>query len=183
MHEVEHITACSPCFVEYQAIRAAYKREQTTKTTALVAALALTVFSGVVLVSRHGAIVPARPPQGVEVATEQTRKAVIDLRAYERLRGDGPEPRPRPAPLTLHRVSFDITIHLPVGSEEGKYLFELIDASGIRRLETSGDAAVRNYIMSAHAPFDLRKLSPGPFTLTVRRADQLEPASYPVEVR
>jgi hypothetical protein len=184
MEDIDHIATCSPCFVEYQAIRTAWKRKRAAlAATGVAAALAAAAFSGIFL-SRGGA--PTSKPPAVkpaEIANEIHRKQVVDLRPYERFRGEGGvEPRKRPGPVILERAMLDLTIQLPVGSEEGRYLFELLDSHGTRRLGTSGDAVLRDYTTTAEVPFDLRGVSPGSLTLTVRRADQVEPARYPVEV-
>jgi hypothetical protein len=186
MQDIDHIATCSPCFVEYQAIRGAWKRRRVAlAATGVAAAIVVAIFSGIFLFGDRGT--PAAKPPSIkqaEIAKEVHRKRVIDLRPYERFRSEGrTEPRQRPSPVILERAMMDLTIQLPVGSEEGKYLFDLVDSGGIRRLETSGDAVIKDYITTAEAPFDLRGLSPGPFTLTVRRVDQVAPAPYLVEIR
>ena len=182
MQDVDHIGTCSPCFVEYQAIRRAWKRRRMAfAATGVAAAVVVAVFSGIFLFGDRPAPAPKPPAiKPAEIAKEIRQKRVIDLRPYERYRGEGRADARRP--VILERAMLDLTIQLPIGSEEGKYLFALIDSSGIRRLETSGDAVIKNYITTAEAPFDLRGLSPGPFTLTVRRVGQVEPVTYPIEI-
>jgi hypothetical protein len=186
MQDIDHIATCSPCFVEYQAIRKAWKRRRLAfAATGVAAAVGIAVFSGIFLFGERGTPA-AKPPtiKPAEIAKEVHRRRVVDLRPYERFRGDGgPQPRQQPGPVILERAILDLTIQLPVGSEAGKYLFELVDSGGSRRLEASGDAIIKGYITTAEVPFDLRGLSPGPFTLTVRRVDEPEPAPYPVEIR
>jgi hypothetical protein len=149
--------------------------------TGVAAAVVIAVFSGIFLFGDRPAPAPKPPAvKPAEIAKEIRQKRVIDLRPYERFRGEArTEAR---TPVILERALLDLTIQLPIGSEEGQYRFELIDSGGIRRLETSGDALIKNYITTTEAPFDLRGLSPGPFTLTVRRAGQVEPVPYPVEI-
>ena len=186
MHDIDHIATCSPCFVEYQAIRKAWKRTRAVlAATGIAVAVVVAAFSGIFLFGDREA--PGSRPSAVkpaEIAKEIHRKQVVDLRPYERFRGEGgAEPRKGRGPMILERTIVDLTIQLPVGSEEGRYFFELIDASGIPRLETSGAAVLRDYVTTAQVLFDLRGLSPGSLTLTVRRAGQVERALYPVEVR
>jgi hypothetical protein len=186
MGEIDHIVTCSPCFVEYHAIRRAWKWTRIgfagmgLAASLLLAATFLLFFFG-----DHDATAPHPPPaKATQIANEVPRKRLIDLRPYQRFRGErGTESGRGPGPVILERVNLVLTIQLPVGSEEGKYLFKLIDANGEQRLDTSGDAVIRDYITTADAPFDLRKLSPGSFTLTVGRADEIEPVPYPVEIR
>lgn len=186
IQDVHHIATCSPCFVEYQAIRRAWKRKRLAlAATGVAAAVVVVIFSGIFLFGGRGVPVANSPAvQPAEIAKEVHQKRVIDLRPFERFRGEGgTEARRRHDPVILERAMLDLTIQLPVGSEEGKYLFELVDSSGIQRLQTSGDAFIKHYITTAEAPFDLRELSPGQFTLAVRRVDQPEPTPYPVEIR
>jgi hypothetical protein len=74
-------------------------------------------------------------------------------------------------------------ILLPIGSGDGQYVLRLLDATGAIRAETTGSAMIKNYVTTVEAPFDLRSLPPGRFTLTVRRAAALASTSYPVEIR
>lgn len=96
MGEVDHIATCSPCFVEYQAIRRAVKRRRVVLSAGgLAAAIVVSVFSGLLLLRDHGVTVPqplARP--SAEIAKDVRQKRVVDLRPYERQRGGGDsEPR------------------------------------------------------------------------------------------
>jgi hypothetical protein len=183
--ETHHIATCSPCFSEYEAIRNAWKRRRAFVIAGAVAAtLVLGVVSGTLLL-RRGATVPT-PPQtrSVEMSKNLARKHLIDLRSYERFRGEEQSKQDRrPGPVVLERANLDLTIQLPIGSEEGRYMFELIDSMGSHRVAASGDAVIRDFITTAQALFDLRNIPPGQFTLTVRRTERPALAKYPVEVR
>jgi hypothetical protein len=183
--EVHHIPTCSPCFTEYEAIRKAWKRKRAFVVAGAIAAtLTVAAVSGTLLFRRGAAVAIPPETRSVEISKNLPRKHLIDLRPYERFRGEGKTERSlRPASLILERANLDLTIQLPTGSEEGRYVFELIDSSGAHRIEASGDAVIRDFITTAEVPFDLREVSPGPFTLTVRRMELAVPAQYPVEVR
>jgi hypothetical protein len=183
--ETHHIATCSPCFSEYDAIRNAWKRRRAFVIAGTVAAtLALGVVSGILLFSRGVTVPTPLETRSVEMSNNLARKHLIDLRPYERFRGEGKgEQSLRPASIFLERANLDLTIQLPTGSEEGRYVFELIDSSGEHRIEASGDAVIRDFVTTAEVPFDLRKVPPGPFTLRVRRMERAAPAQYPVEVR
>ena len=183
--DIDHVVTCSDCFVEYQTFRKAWKRQRAASVAGLVAAaLAVMVFSGILIYRRHPAIMPTPPAKPVEVAQEQLRKTVIDLRPFERVRGQSPNNASgRLRPPVLERKNLLVTIQLPTGSAEGPYVFQLVDSSGSPQLETSGNAAIKDYVTTAEAPFDLRGIPAGRFTLTVRGAVELASASYVVEVR
>jgi hypothetical protein len=118
------------------------------------------------------------------VAQESIRTASIDLRPFEKIRGEAANnPRKSPSPPVLDRAKLLVTIHLPTGSPEGQYVFQLLDSKGSPVVETSAIAAIKDYITSADAPLDLRAVSAGRFTLTVRRAVEVASATYTVEVR
>jgi hypothetical protein len=185
MGEIDHIVTCSPCFVEYQAIRSASKRRAVLTAGGVAAALVTIVFAGVVLLRDHGATVTQPPAKPAEIAKDVRQRRVVDLRPYERQRGGAAdtEPRRQPGPVFLDRALLEMTVQLPIGSEEGRYRFTLTDAAGVQKVETSGDAIIRNYITIVEAPFDLRAVSPGRYTLTVRRIDGIADVPYPVEIR
>ena len=181
--DIDHLVTCSPCFIEYQTILKASKQERAVIIGTLVAAaLALIVFSGVVISRRLAApITPAKQP--VE-AQKQVLKAVIDLRPFEQVRGDSPsDARSRLSLPVLDRANLLVTIQLPTGSPEGQYFFQLVDSSGSPRVETSGNAVIKDFVTTVEAQFDLREIPAGRFTLTVRRTVALGSASYAVEVR
>jgi hypothetical protein len=183
-NDIDHLMTCSACFVEYHAIRKAWKRKKAvTFGTLVAAALALMVFSGVVLYRHHievNRIAPAKRP--VEMAQEQVRHALIDLRPSERSRGESANTTHANTPI-LDRANLLVTILLPIGSPEGKYVFQIVDSNNSPRVETFGDAVIKDYITTTEAPFDLRAVSAGHFTLTVRHAGEVASASYTVEVR
>jgi hypothetical protein len=142
------------------------------------------MFAGVFLLSDHGATVAQPPAKTPEIAKDVRQKRVVDLRPYERQRGGADtEPSRQPGPVFLDRSLLELTIQLPIGSEEGRYRFTLTDAAGVQKLEISGEAIIRNYITTVEAPLDLRAMSPGRYTLTVRRIDGIADAPYPVEIR
>jgi len=184
--EIEHITRCSPCFIEYQALRREWKRRRLLLTAGSIAAGLSIIFTSLVFVLRHTGATVSKPPQQktVELAKAVSEKRLVDLRPYESERGDQTHDANRRAgPLIFGRAIFDLTIQLPVGAEEGKYLFDLIDPSGVQRLEVSGQATIIDYVTTAQATVDLRGLSPGMLTLAVRRADHSKLISCPIQIR
>jgi hypothetical protein len=177
---------CSDCFVEYHAIRKAWKQKRAaTFGTLVAAAVAVIVYSSVAILRHHaatGPTVPANRP--AEVAQAQLRSAQIDLRPFDNNRGESANnAHGRPSPPVLDRANLLVTILLPIGSLEGHYDFRLLDSNGSPRIETSGNAAIKDYVTTVVAPFDLRAIPVGRFTLTVRRAAEVAAASYTLEVR
>ena len=177
MDDIEHVATCSPCFVEYQAIRTGWKRRQAILYWGGAVAVIL-LFAGLALVTRHFAV----PKGSIETANGPIHERMIDLRPYETLRGDGSQGR-NPGPLILERAKLNLRVLLPIGSVEGRYVFKLLDPAGAPRLETAGDGVIRDGITTVQAPFDLRSMRPGMFTLTVRRAAAFATTTYRAEIR
>jgi hypothetical protein len=165
--DVQHVATCSPCFAEYETVRRAWKRRRAVATGALVAAcLAIIGVGGFFFLGRYSA--PQRVP-----------KQLVDLRPFESFRGAAAG---SPSPVSLRRENLMLVILLPIGSGEGQYVLRLLDASSATRIETTGNAMIKNYVTTLQSPFDLRSLPPGRFTLTIRRAASLASTSYPVEI-
>jgi hypothetical protein len=180
--ELDHIATCSPCFVEYHAIRKAWKRTHALVVRIAVAAAATAaVFSGFLFFRHHPTFVPHLPADSAEIAKGTRQKRTIDLRSYEKVRGES-APQRSASPVTFERSNLDLTIQLPIGSEEGRYAFDLFNSNGVLQFEVLGDAVIKDYITTAQVPFDLRNLAPGRFTLTIRRTTRFAATSYPVEI-
>jgi len=180
---IEHVATCSPCFVEFREIHKAWKQKRTGVMVAAVAALVcLAAIFGINLVNHHRADRPGvakAPPQQPHV---ELQKMAIDLRPYEPVRGNDPR-RHEPGPIALPPANLELTMQLPVGSEKGRYIIQLLDQNGILRMETHGDAVFLNYITTLVASADLRSVTRGRFTLLVRREPSPGALSCPVEVR
>jgi hypothetical protein len=108
-------------------------------------------------------------PQRQEPAPEEAfQVAVLDLRLRGAVRGQGQEVPPNVPVLPAHRL--DLTVHLPVGSEEGEYEILVARQQGEEPL-ASTRATVRlvDYIATAKTRLDLSSLDPGPYSLELRR--------------
>jgi hypothetical protein len=184
--DLKHVVTCSPCFAEYDAIRTGWRRRRS-RTLAGVAATAVAVMVsiGVFFLNHRTAVIHAPPATTTaEVARGETRKQVLDLRPFETFRGVTPsEHQPLPAPPTLERANLLLTVQLPIGSYEGRYLFTVVDSDQKARLETPATAVMKDHVTTAEVQADLRSLPPGRFTLQVRRDGAFATTSYPIEVR
>jgi hypothetical protein len=101
---------------------------------------------------------------GGEGAVEQ----ILDLRMRGVSRGDD-RGRPSHEMPRLSRAKLDLSIYLPVGSEEGSYDIALINASGQPITTLSGQARLENFVEVLLARLDLTKVSPGSYELRLRR--------------
>ena len=184
--DLEHVATCSPCFAEYDTIRTAWQRRRSRMLAGVAATvLAVIVCAGVFYLNHRTAVVYAPPAtKGVAVASADIRKQVLDLRPFETFRGVTPsEAQSAVQPPILERANLLLTVQLPIGSYEGRYLFTVVDSDQKARLETPATAVMKDHVTTAEVQADVRSLPPGRFTLQVRRDGAFATTSYPIEVR
>ncbi len=153
---VQHLTVCSPCFQDY----ARYRRlafNQMILRGALAAAVAVVLIGAAVFGIGRGWF--QRPSEPLIAAT-------LDLRPLSAARGE--EPTQGGTVLTLPRGRLQITIQLPVGSEDGAYDVGVM-LSGRALQSGQGTARAENSVMVLTVQMDLRSLGPGRYALSVRR--------------
>ena len=179
--QVEHIATCSPCFSEYSAVHEQWKRRKRHRSIALsVAAIAALTIVGLIWL-RAPKLTPGPPMVTKDCslnAVEQS--ATLDLRPFEVSRG---EQGPTKASLMLERRKLNLTIILPIGSEEGEYEFEIQDETASSKARGTGRADIRNFVTTITVNLDLRPLNPGKFRWTIRRIGETAWHAYPLEVR
>lgn len=165
----DHLTCCSPCFVEYHQFLDQARRERRMKAvlalSALVAfvAIALFWFSDELATFIREEPISVQEPSGT---VEQV--AVLDLRGISVPRGPG-EPAPAETGLSLSRATSELRIYLPIGSEEGNYEVQLVrSTTGPPIIHAEGTAELRNQIMILEVEVDLTEFAPGKYLLGVR---------------
>src|SRR5579863_5337702 len=172
---IDHIGTCSPCFVEYSRYRSDHKRR--VRIYSWLASAAAIVVLALILIR----LFPGGQPSisRNEIARGGAPLArVLDLRMSSVPRGDTPAPQAAEAPR-LPRARLDLSIYLPVGSEEGIYEIALVGASGQSVLTSSGEAKLKNFVDVLTAKLDLTGLARGPYELRLRRV-QGQWNSYPI---
>jgi hypothetical protein len=113
-------------------------------------------------------------------SVQTTDTAVVDLRERSVARGQSPSDTRQP-PLEIPRTTKHLVLELPIGSKEGPYDVELINATGDELLRTSGTAELRDHITGLRVDVDLSSIRPGTYSLGVRQAG-LEWSRYPVRI-
>ena len=154
---LEHLTICSPCFQDYSR----YRRQAVNQIVlrwALAAALAVVVIGAAVLagIGRGWLQRPAGPLIAV----------TLDLRPLSPTRGG--EPTEPGAGLILPHGRLQVTVQLPVGSEDGAYDVAVM-LSGRVLQSGQGTARAVNSVMVLTVQMDLRSLGPGRYVFGVRR--------------
>lgn len=182
--DIYHITSCSPCFAEYHGIRKAWKRRRAMVVAAIASAASIfLVLTGAVVSKRYAIFPPGASKHSVQAPNQVARNTVIDLRPYQTMRGTNRDILPDVGPLVLERTDLNVSILLPIGSEEGQYIISLLDSRGVPRLKTSAGGVIESDVTTVRARFDLGLISPGEYTLTFQRAAASAVTSYPLEVR
>jgi hypothetical protein len=169
---VDHIGFCSPCYVEYDALRRQAVSRRWMQFGAIAAGIAIVVALGIW--AWFGGWGHLRNEAG---AYQVCR---LDLRNRFILRGGGDQsPKPPAAPLELSRGRLDLELDLPTGSREGQYEVQVLEQPGKPVASAGGTAKIENYVTVLQVKVDLRNISPGPYLLGIRRPE-LDWTYYPV---
>jgi hypothetical protein len=164
--QLHHVTHCSPCFQTFLAIRQEMRQRRVVRfRIAAVACAAVLVLGAVVYWAGVG-----RPTSPVQIASVTT-PATLDLRPLTENRGlgQGRPNTPKP-PLILPRKHLRLTLYFPVGADEGEYALQLLDGQLRTLLKQHVTATLQDHIVTAVAELDLSSLSPGLYTLAVRKS-------------
>ena len=156
----DHLTECSPCYLEVRALKDADDLQRGLMLTRAAAA-ALVLATGTVfwfLLNRR---------RGVPEPTATGIRTQLDLRPYALMRGETP-PVHRPS-LVLPRARVMVSLLLPTGVEPGPFEAQIRNSSGTSKASARGDADRQNDITTLVVSVDLRSLSPGAYELAMRR--------------
>ena len=105
--------------------------------------------------------------------------ATLDLRPFSENRGTDPGRAAEKPKLTLTRKRLQLALYFPVGMDEGQYTLQLLDGQLHTLLKQSVNASLQNHIVSATADLDLRSITPGAYTLALRKTGD-EWRTFPV---
>jgi hypothetical protein len=160
---IDHVGSCSPCFNELQQIRTGIRKHRvlwvaaTATASILIAALLL----------GYGVF---RTPAGDGSITKQQAE-LLDLRNVSAVRGESALPTPNVDTLQLRRSPLQLTIQLPVGSEEGPYTVKIQRDEQSPLATTNGAAKIENQVTTLHIEIDTSQIPPGEYRLAIRHAD------------
>src|SRR6202049_2919393 len=76
--------------------------------------------------------------------------------------------RPTP-PVQIARVTTPATLYFPVGTDEGQYALQLLDGQLRTLLKQYVTATLQDHVVTAVAELDLSSLSPGLYTIAIRK--------------
>ena len=184
---LEHLTCCSTCFREYENLLRKEKVSRNLKLLTLCAALVITIgaaiwFNGFrsapavrpsePLVVQNAPPPTPAPPTRVEIAT-------VDLRNRSAVRGETGSTSGDVVVASLPAQPLDLTIYMPIGSEEGRYEVAILRDEGNPLVPGGGSATLQNRKVTMQLRIDLTGLAPGRYLLGVRKASYRW-AYYPI---
>ena len=163
---VDHIATCTPCFIEYNAIRRRSRRR-------LVGGTALCCFVGLLLIGLILRLATPTRPQNETVAHQPPTaiKAVLDFRNRTVVRSDGKRSPNEPVAPHLRRALLNLSISLPIGVEDGLYSVQFRNQFGQAVVNAEGTAAWNGSAETLATTVDLNNLPSGEYILAVRHGN------------
>ena len=166
-----HINRCSECLRELLEIRRRnnmHRQRLRRKRWILTAfAASLILAAGITLMVRRQAT-PGPSAQSQVSRNQPELSRVVDLRPFVVERSARPA-SPTPPPIRLPASPVQTVFYLPVGVEPGPYEIRILDSELRTRANASGSAKLENFEAVIRTRLDLRGLTPGRYTLLMRR--------------
>jgi len=164
----DHLSACSPCFQDFNKFRREAAGQRRRMQVWLAAAAVLLFAVGGLLWVRSR-------PSGQTAAV-----VVLDLRGRAPVRGENPPETSQPS-LEVPRNARNLNLELPIGSNEGAYDVALINPNGAELFRTSATAKLEDHIVVLRADVNLAGISPGSYFLGLRQPG-VEWMRFPIRV-
>ena len=186
---LEHLTCCSECFAEYEGVLRKERLSRSLKTLALCALLLITAGLAVWFYVLRGAqgirqpeprIVQKEPPR--QAPPTQFEVALIDLRNRSPVRGEQEPPPDATVVMALPIRRLDLSVYLPIGSEEGQYEIRIVREMETPLLTVGGVATLENRNVVLRLRTDLAGFTPGRYLLAVRKAN-FNWTHYPIALK
>ena len=184
---LEHMTCCSACFGEYEALLRKERVSRNLKLLTLCAVLVITIGAAIWFnVFRSAPAVRPSEPLVVQKAPPPTPTpptpfeiATVDLRNRSTVRGETGSTSGDVVVASLPARPLDLTIYLPIGSEEGRYQVAILRAEGNPLVAVGGSATLQNRKVTLQLRTDLTGFAPGRYLLGVRKGN-FRWAYYPI---
>jgi len=163
---VDHIATCSPCFLEYNAMRRRSRRR-------LVGGTALCCLVGLLLTGLIWRVATPMRPRTETIAQQPPTalKAVLDFRNRTVKRSEREQTSNEPVAPHLRRALLNLSIKLPIGVEDGLYSVQFRNQFGQSVVNAEGTATWDGSAETLVTAVDLRNLAPGEYILAVRRGN------------
>ena len=172
---VEHIATCSPCFSAYSG----YRRQRRLGRVAGPTLIAAIILVAVGLVWRSHTNRDLTHKGKIErISPTPILSATIDYRKSSPTRSANTHTSSRDAPA-LRKAVVNLTILLPLGSEDGEYTIQIRDSRGNSLITASGVAQWNGTAEVLTSRLDLHQLRSGNYILALRKGEASW-RSYPV---
>ena len=160
---VDHIATCAPCFEQYNRQRQRLRIRNAG--TAMLGCVVLLVLGFLWL---RG---PAKGPNRNEPVAKQVSApvltATLDYRSWTADRSDQSRPRPTEPPH-LTRGQLDLTIMLPIGTEDGIFTVQFRTSTNESVAEATGTATWDGTAEALKIRADLRGVRAGRYTVAIQ---------------
>jgi len=170
---LDHLSCCSPCFGDYEKLARQNRLARNLKFLALCASVLLCICLTAWYYSKTPGRPQIEPPVAKEKAPPQPvqplQLATLDLRRQTTVRGEQ-RPAASTEVLTIPARSLDLSVYLPLGSEEGEYEMQLLSEPERPLLSRTGSAALVGNDVVLRLVANLSSVEPGPYTLRLRRS-------------
>lgn len=171
---VDHIATCAPCFEEYNRQRRHYRLR---RTGAVVLGCGGLLILG--LYWKHGPEKQRAPQEIVaKEAPAPVLTATLDYTNWTAQRSEQARPKPAEAPH-LTRGRLDLSIKLPIGTEDGVYTVQFRSNGDGPAAEATGNATWNGTSEVLKITTDLRTVPSGSYTVAILSANSSE-RLYPV---
>jgi hypothetical protein len=166
---VDHIATCAPCFADYSRRRNHYVFRRATIWALCGSAVLLCLFLK---------FWTSRAEEWAHNGNVIQTEAVLDYKTWTVNRSDESREGRTDVP-SLPRSELEVTIKLPIGTEDGAYQVTFRPVSGKSLREASGNAIWDGRSESLRIRADLRGIPAGNYTVDIRSAKGSS-RSYPV---
>lgn len=174
---LEHLTCCSQCFAEYEGLLRKERASKSLRILALCASLLITVGLAVWFYAFRGAQ-GIRQPKPVIVQKEPRQApptpfevALVDLRNRSPVRGEQGSSSDSTVVASLPTRRLDLSVYLPIGSEEGQYEIQILRATQNPLVTLSGSGTLKDHNVVLRFRADLAGFAPGRYLLAVRKGN------------
>lgn len=162
---VDHIATCTPCFEDYNRQR---QRIRHRNAVAVVLSCAALLILG--LLWNYGPIIHPHPKETVaKELPAAIVAATLDYSHWTAQRSAEPKPQPAETPH-LTRGPLDLTIKLPIGTEDGTYTVQFRSSNDTAVAEADGIATWDGTAEVLKIRTDLRNIATGTYTVAIRSA-------------
>lgn len=167
----KHIEHCSPCYCQFVEIREELFKEERKRDVRRATRTGLVI---VVLFALGASLYiwrRSRTSEQSTVASNRSEAAVLNFEDGSELRGTPGEKPSRPTSGVQHlpRNQLNLTVYLPLGSQEGIYELEMVSPGGQTMWRVQGHASIKDGLTSLPVSGDLRNVPIGQYKFRFRR--------------